>query len=108
MASSACSRSNETAYQITRSSHPDGGASHMGRSPVGGAPPDGLLGNYWWHDLPFLAELCLHGRLHEVPERLFYMREHRERSIRRYDFSDPNKAIVWYDPSMKGSLIFPR
>jgi hypothetical protein len=66
-----------------------------------------LLGNYAEHDIALLAELSLHGRFYEVPEFLFLHREHRHRSIRVYDFRNPHKAIVWYDPTKTGKVIFP-
>jgi glycosyltransferase involved in cell wall biosynthesis len=67
-----------------------------------------LFGSYPSHDLPLLAELALHGRFHEIPDDLFLQREHRERSVRVYDFRDPHRAIAWYDPTRAGKLIFPR
>lgn len=67
-----------------------------------------LFGSYPGHDLPLLAELALLGRFHEIPEVLFLQREHRGRSVRRYDFRNPHRAVVWYDPSKAGRLIFPR
>jgi hypothetical protein len=66
-----------------------------------------LLGNYPEHDRPLLAELSLYGRFYELPEFLFLEREHKQRSVRLYDFRDPHKAISWYDPKMAGKLIFP-
>jgi glycosyltransferase involved in cell wall biosynthesis len=67
-----------------------------------------LLGSYPAHDFPLLAELSLLGRLVEVPEILFLHREHRQRSVRVYDFNDPYGAVVWYDPRRAGKLMFPR
>lgn len=66
-----------------------------------------LLGNYPAHDLPLLAELSLYGRFYEIPQFLFFMRDHSQRSTRAYDCRQPHKAIVWYDPKMAGKLIFP-
>lgn len=66
-----------------------------------------LLGNYPAHDLALLAELSLYGRFYEIPEFLFFMREHKKRSVRTYDFRNPHEAIIWYDPKMAGRLIFP-
>jgi glycosyltransferase involved in cell wall biosynthesis len=66
-----------------------------------------LLGNYPEHDLPLLTELSLYGRFYEVPEFLFFSREHGQRSVRAYDFRKPHEAIVWYDPKMSGKIIFP-
>ncbi len=63
-----------------------------------------LLGNYPAHDYPLLTELCLYGRFYEVPEFLFLVREHKQRSVRMYDFRNPHEAIVWYDPKMVGKI----
>ncbi|MEH2232635.1 MAG: glycosyltransferase [Nostoc sp.] len=66
-----------------------------------------LLGNYPAHDLPLLAELSLHGRFYQIPEYLFYSRDHSQRGSRAFDYRQPHKAIVWFDPKMAGKLIFP-
>lgn len=66
-----------------------------------------LLGNYNYHDLPLLAELSLHGNFYQIPDFLFLNRDHGQRSIRAYDYRQPYKAIVWYDPTQAGKLIFP-
>ncbi|MDH5535236.1 MAG: glycosyltransferase family 2 protein [Betaproteobacteria bacterium] len=66
-----------------------------------------LIGGYPASDRPLLAELALHGRFHEIPEVLFLHREHKRRSVRLYDFRDPYRAVVWYDPGKAGRIIFP-
>ncbi|MBT8401832.1 MAG: glycosyltransferase [Rhodothermia bacterium] len=66
-----------------------------------------LLGNYPGHDVPFLSELALHGRFAEVKEYLFLHREHRNRSIRVYNWRRPHETIEWYDPSRVGNIVFP-
>ena len=66
-----------------------------------------LLGPYPEHDRPLLAELSLYGRFFEISEFLFHEREHSGRSVRRFDFRRPHEAVVWYDPSQAGTLIFP-
>jgi hypothetical protein len=75
------------------------------RTPVLRSTP--LFGSYPGHDLPLLAELSLHGRFHQVPLTLFYQREHGDRSVRIHDFRDPYRAVIWYDPTQAGKLIFP-
>lgn len=65
-----------------------------------------VFGNYPAHDLSLLAELSLHGRFYEIPEFLFCIRDHSQRSIRAYDYRQPHKAIAWYDPKKAGKLIF--
>jgi glycosyltransferase involved in cell wall biosynthesis len=67
-----------------------------------------LFGSYPAHDLPLLAELSLLGRFIEIPEILFLQREHRQRSVRVYDFRNPHGAVAWYDPRRAGKLTFPR
>ncbi len=66
-----------------------------------------LLGTYPEHDRPLLTELGLYGRFYEIPEFLFLLREHKQRSIHTYDFRNPHEAIIWYDPKKAGKLIFP-
>lgn len=66
-----------------------------------------LLGDFTHHDRPLLAELALHGRIHEVPEFLFHDREHADRSIRTHHPSDPHHAAAWFDPRNRERLIFP-
>lgn len=66
-----------------------------------------LLGNYPAHDLPLLAELSLYGRFYEIPEPLFFSRDHSQRGSRAYDYRQPHKAIAWFDPKMAGKLVFP-
>lgn len=66
-----------------------------------------LLGDYPAHDRPLLAELSLHGRMHELDEFLFFDREHPNRSVRAYDAADPHFAAIWYNPGNRGKLMFP-
>lgn len=66
-----------------------------------------LLGNYPEHDRPLLTGLSLYGSFYEVPEFLFLDREHKDRSIRRYDFRKPHETIAWYDPKRADKVIFP-
>ena len=41
-----------------------------------------LIGNYPASDMILLSELALHGNFHELPEALFYRRDHPQTSIR--------------------------
>jgi glycosyltransferase involved in cell wall biosynthesis len=63
-----------------------------------------LIGNYAGSDRVLLADLALQGRFHEIPRTLFFNREHVSRSIRKYSV---HTAAVWYDPSLKGKILFP-
>lgn len=57
-------------------------------------------------DRLLLAELALHGPFHELPETLFFHREHAARP----EFALPGyyRQTVWVDPAMEGRLVFPR
>jgi glycosyltransferase involved in cell wall biosynthesis len=64
------------------------------------------LGAYTASDLVTLAELALRGRFHEVPEPLFFNRDHGGRSIRAnptYKARQP-----WFDPNREGRITLPR
>jgi hypothetical protein len=64
------------------------------------------LGPYTASDLVTLAELALRGRFHEVPEPLFFNRDHGGRSIRAnptYKARQP-----WFDPTREGRVTLPR
>jgi len=67
----------------------------------------GLLGSFTEHDRPLLYQLALHGPFAEIPEPLFFDREHSGRSVRAYDHTDPYVAAAWYDTRLEGRLIFP-
>mgnify|MGYP002712984547 CR=1 FL=1 len=76
---------------------------------------------YTHGDRIMLAALSLYGRFQEIPECLFCKREHGERTIRdptgtngsarrglgRWIGYGPLPRIEWYDPSMKGRIVFP-
>ena len=66
-----------------------------------------LLGNYASPDIPLLAELSLYGQFAEIPNFLFCLREHPQRSIHVYDYRKPHEAIAFYDPKRAGQLTFP-
>ena len=61
-----------------------------------------LIGNYISSDSCLLAELSLHGRFHELPERLFYRREHPEASSvdRSID-----KQLEFFDPTLSNKIV---
>jgi glycosyltransferase involved in cell wall biosynthesis len=64
-----------------------------------------LLGNYAWSDMVLFAELALYGTFVEVPEVLFYRREHLQRSM--YAHKDAKSLTVSYDPKKNPRRIFP-
>lgn len=61
-----------------------------------------LIGNYISSDSCLLAELSLYGKFHELPERLFYRREHPaassvDRSI--------DKQLEFFDPTLLNKIV---
>ncbi len=60
------------------------------------------IANYIGSDLPLLAELSLHGRFCELPERLFISRDHKQRSVR----ASLAKMPAWFDPNRDGTVVF--
>ena len=64
-----------------------------------------LLLSYPAHDRILLARLSLMGRIHEIPEFLFYSREHPQRAIRAHH--NRHAMASWFDPANAGALIFP-
>lgn len=63
-----------------------------------------LLGSYSGSDLVLLAKLALLSQFYEIPEYLFFNREHSQRSSR----SSPYLRTAWFDPTKEGKLVFPR
>jgi glycosyltransferase involved in cell wall biosynthesis len=81
----------------------------------------GPQGNYPRADSVLLARLSLLGRFCEIPEVLFFSREHETRSVRqvpsrvkggrtrlhKYIGTGPVPPLEWWDPSKKGVIDFP-
>lgn len=65
----------------------------------------GLMGAFPVGDRVLLTELALRGRFHEVPEPLFYSRDHQERSVRRH--VTQHERASWFDARYEGRLTFP-
>ena len=65
-----------------------------------------LMGNYPSSDVILLAELALLGEYYEVPEYLFFRREHPQTS--RGAHQAFRKRIAWYEPARKGQLHLTR
>lgn len=63
-----------------------------------------LIGKYSGSDRPLLGELSLYGRMYEIPEFLFFYRNHESQSW-------ANKTLheyqAWFDPSRLHKLTFP-
>ena len=64
------------------------------------------LGSYPSSDLVLLGKLALYGKFYEVPNHLFWKRDHAGTSVRAHNaFRD---RIAWYDPTKKGKLHLTR
>ncbi|BAU63264.1 putative glycosyl transferase [Stanieria sp. NIES-3757] len=65
-----------------------------------------LIGKYPQADRVLLAEVALLGKFAEVPEYLFYRRNHPKISQR----ANPNDESLsaWYDPKNKGKIMLPQ
>jgi glycosyltransferase involved in cell wall biosynthesis len=67
------------------------------------------FGSYHWADRPFVAELVLHGPFHNVPEFLYFRRDHPDRTTRvgldnirqRCIRLDPARANRWRHPLLR-------
>lgn len=62
-------------------------------------------GNYVWSDMTLFGELALHGPFHEVPEILFFRREHPARAMRAN--KDARSLSVFNDPQGSGGSVCP-
>ena len=64
-----------------------------------------LIAPYAASDRVLLGELALHGRFCEIPEYLFFHREHAESASTVY--VTLHAYTKWFDPSLSDKLIFP-
>lgn len=64
-----------------------------------------LIGNYIASDVCLLIELCLHGKFYEIPERLFFRRDHPQASS-----SDKSidKQLEFFDPALEDEIVVPQ
>jgi hypothetical protein len=65
-------------------------------------PPYRAFADY---DRVWLAELALHGRFVQLPDVLFFHREHSKRPI--LVMPDPFQRTFWLDAKKEGSIVFP-
>jgi hypothetical protein len=63
----------------------------------------GLIGNYVASDIIMLAEVALRGEIYEIPEYLFFRRDHPQTSARAH--ATLSEYAEWYDPGNKGRNI---
>jgi glycosyltransferase involved in cell wall biosynthesis len=69
-----------------------------------------LMGNFGHGDGVLLSRLCLSGVLYEIPEYLFFARQHPEQSMNvygAYKRMDYYQYSVWFDPKNARRFIFP-
>lgn len=67
-----------------------------------------LLGNYSGGDKPFLAHMTLLGKYHEVPEYLFFNREHSQRSSSK-EMNSPYLRMRLFNPdATEEKPVFPK
>jgi hypothetical protein len=64
-----------------------------------------LLGRYAASDEVLLTELALHGRIHQIPEPLFFRRDHPRTSIRTH--VNVRRVVAWVDPQKTGDFQLP-
>ncbi len=64
-----------------------------------------LMGSFPVGDRVLLAELAFHGKFEEIPERLFFSRDHDSRSVRQ--LATQQERATWFDARYKGKLTFP-
>ncbi|MDY6949991.1 MAG: glycosyltransferase family 2 protein [Thermodesulfobacteriota bacterium] len=65
-----------------------------------------LIGRFNGSDSVLLLSLLLMGKFLEIPEELFFRRDHPETSIRSN--TRPEDLALWFDPSMRRAIVLPR
>jgi len=67
-----------------------------------------LLEDYSGADKVFIARMALLGKFYEVPDYLFFNREHSQRSSGK-EMNSPYLRMQWFNPNAKeGKLVFPK
>jgi glycosyltransferase involved in cell wall biosynthesis len=66
-----------------------------------------LHASYTGSDRTLLVELALQGPFIEIPEALFHLREHPQRSVRRETSRTRQTREAWFDSSRAGKIVFP-
>ena len=64
-----------------------------------------LIANYPGSDRTLMAEISLLGRFYEIPEYLFFSRDHTERSTRKGTI---HSRATWFDTSKSNQTVFPQ
>lgn len=68
--------------------------------------PQPLLGRYAHTDGIVLARIGMLGRIHHIPEPLYFNRDYKERSGNTY--TTYREYVYFLDPSQRGRIVFPR
>lgn len=63
-----------------------------------------LIGKYVSSDRVLLGEISLHGKIYEIPEYLFFRRDHSKSSVRANPCIE--ERANWFDPANKGKVHF--
>ncbi len=64
-----------------------------------------LIGPYPASDRPLLAQLGLIGRFYEIPDPLFFRRDHPQTTWRVW--GESTEVVTWFDTTKKDQIIFP-
>jgi len=64
-----------------------------------------LIGKYTGSDVVFLGELAILGKIYEIPEHLFFRRDHPQASVRAYNLQ---QRASWFDPSIREKYQYAR
>jgi hypothetical protein len=65
-----------------------------------------LMAGYPDCDRALLAELSLYGRFYEIPQALFFHREHKNRAGPHLS-RDPYWALAFWNPKTTGQIVYP-
>ena len=65
-----------------------------------------LIGNYNGSDYILLGEIAILGKGCQIPEDLFFRRDHSATSA--HANPDPSGVAIWFDPSKKGKIVLPK
>jgi glycosyltransferase involved in cell wall biosynthesis len=68
--------------------------------------PQPLLGAYAHADGVLLARLGMIGRIHHLPQALYFNRDHKDRSGNKY--KTYREYTYFLDPAQRGRIVFPR
>ena len=64
----------------------------------------GLIGNYNASDQVLVMELLLLGKFKQLPENLYFRREHAQASMTRH--KSEKARLAWFDPSIKKRVVW--